>query len=560
MPAEPADRMPAEPMPIDRVSPDRLPADRAPVAPALGGADAEQLRAALVGAGYTVDGVAAVLGLVGQAALDRGDLAGAGRAIEGAGRCATLLRLFVLGADAAEGAAQDALAPLGLARALELGLLEPAGTGQVRAALDLRPYGEGDGAGALPGADPAQEGSGAWWVLSDLGSDARPGRALRPDHVLGIGAAALTLAQATPRAPVARALDIGTGCGVQALHLSRHAGLVVATDLSARAVALARATAALNGLEWDVRQGDLLGPVQGELFDLIVANPPFVVGPGWLGDAAAAGAGSGDSPDAPGGFDYRDSGLEGDEISARLVRGLPALLAPGGTAQLLANWVIPADGDWAARVSGWLAGSGCDAWVWQRELADPGEYVSLWLRDAGQAPGTPEWDERYATWLDWFDATQTRAVGMGLITIRRTGSPEPAVVCEDVRQAVEQPSGAAIAAWFDRLDWLRDHDGRLGEARLAAAADVVLTTHATRGAQGWEPQVLTLRQGGGLRWEVEADSAIAALVAGCTGAATVAQLAEVLAQSLGESAAAVLDALAPIVADLVQRGLLEPVD
>ena len=55
------------------------------------------------------------------------------------------------------------------------------------------------------------------------------------DHVLGVGGASLTLARITPRTPVGRALDLGTGCGVQALHLGRHAGSVVATDRNRRA-------------------------------------------------------------------------------------------------------------------------------------------------------------------------------------------------------------------------------------------------------------------------------------------------------------------------------------
>ncbi len=525
--------------------------------PQLSADDADRLRQALTAAGYTVDGTARALGLAGQAALERGDLAGAARALDNGAaadrRGADLLRLFVLGRDLPEARAAAALHPLPLASAQRIGLIEPAGPEEVRAALDLRPYGEGDGAGRLPGDLTAGSGR-QWWVLSDLGSDVRPGRPVRADHVLGIGAAALTLAQATPRGPVGRALDIGAGCGVQALHLSQHARTVVATDLSARAVALARATAALNGLTWDVRQGDLLEPVQGETFDLIVANPPFVVGPGWRGDAAG-----GDGAGEPSGFDYRDSGLEGDGVSERLVRGLPARLAPGGVAQLLANWVIPADGDWAGRVSSWLADSGCDAWVWQRELADPGEYAALWLRDAGLQPGAAAWDQRYARWLDWFDATATRAVGMGLITLRRSDCPDPVVVCEDVRQAVQQPSGELIADWFRRLDWLRSRSGDLGSAVLRAADDLVLTTHATRGPDGWAPQVRTLRQAGGMRCEIDADPAIAALVAGCTGRATVGELAAVLALSLGAAAEDVLSAVEPVVTDLVRRGLLEPV-
>jgi release factor glutamine methyltransferase len=53
---------------------------------------------------------------------------------------------------------------------------------------------------------------------------------------------------------------------------------VVATDISADAVAIARKNAARNGVadRVDVRAGDLWQPVASERFDLIVANPPYI--------------------------------------------------------------------------------------------------------------------------------------------------------------------------------------------------------------------------------------------------------------------------------------------
>ncbi len=77
---------------------------------------------------------------------------------------------------------------------------------------------------------------------------------------------------------------------------------VVATDISARALRLAATTAELSGYRWDLRAGSLLEPVADEAFDLIVANPPFVVSPGLDREH--------------GGYDYRDSGLAGDAASA----------------------------------------------------------------------------------------------------------------------------------------------------------------------------------------------------------------------------------------------------
>ena len=104
---------------------------------------------------------------------------------------------------------------------------------------------------------------------------------MAPDHVLGISSAATSLAQLTVREPVARALDLGTGCGVQALHLAAHAQQVVATDVNKRALELTRFNAELNAVadRIEVREGSFFDPVAGELFDLVATNPPFVISP-----------------------------------------------------------------------------------------------------------------------------------------------------------------------------------------------------------------------------------------------------------------------------------------
>jgi len=186
--------------------------------PLLAPAALGDLRAAIDA--FTANAVLGLLGPVGQSALDRGDLLGAERVVAGDdGALATLVRLFLLGLPISESAARSALAPLDPADAPSLFAIAD---GTVRARVEVRPYAEDSGP--------------PWWVVSDFGSDVRPGP-LAGDHVLGIGAASLNLAQLTVRAPVGRALDVGTGCGVQALHLSRHADSVTATDVCARSAA-----------------------------------------------------------------------------------------------------------------------------------------------------------------------------------------------------------------------------------------------------------------------------------------------------------------------------------
>jgi len=74
-----------------------------------------------------------------------------------------------------------------------------------------------------------------------------------------------------------RIADVGTGTGAIALALKqeRPDALVVATDISADALELARENAATNELEIELVEGDLLAGAVGPL-DLIVSNPPYV--------------------------------------------------------------------------------------------------------------------------------------------------------------------------------------------------------------------------------------------------------------------------------------------
>lgn len=488
----------------------------------LSTSDIARLRDALLAARYDVDSVQAMLGAVAHSALARGERVPALLATADGGPLATLVRLFLIGADCPPAAVEAAFAPLPVESALAAGLLEPAGGGALRAGLDLRPYGEGDT---------------DWWVVSDVAADVRPGP-LRADHVLGVGGASVTLAQATIRHPVGAALDLGVGCGVQALHLSRHAGTVTGTDVNPRALRLAALTAGLNGADWELLGGDFFAPVAGRRFDLVVSNPPFVIGPG-------------DS-----GYTYRDSGVPGDDACRRLLERVPAYLADGGWCQLLANWAHHPGEPWQERVAGWLAGTGCDAWVWQREVQDPTEYVAMWLRDGGEE-GSPDHDAKYARWLDWLAGHGVDALGFGIVTLHASRRDDPVTRIEDVRQRVEHPTGPHLASWFDRQDWLRDTADLLA-ARLRAAPDIVLEQHAGVGEDGWEVDTQRLRLPGGLRWHTDVDAVTVALVAGCDGTHRLGDQLAVLAHAYGYRPEELVTGALPAVRFLIERGFLLP--
>lgn len=476
-------------------------------------------RDALVRAGYTYGGVADLLGRQAHDALARNETTPALRRTADRSPLSTLVRLFLLQAAVPHEDAQRALP--GVVGPLSAAGLLQRDHDEVRALVDCRPY-----------ADDERD----LWVLSDLtpGLDGGVHR-LTADHVLGISPASTSLAQLTLRHRVGRSLDLGTGCGVQALHLATHSDRVVATDVNRRALRLARLTCELNGVDnVDVREGSLLDAVTGETFDLIATNPPFVIGP--------AGRDL---------LTYRDSGLAGDLVVERIVRDAPAHLLPGGWLQVLGNWAVVHDRPWEERLSEWLP-DGSAALVVQREVLDPAAYVELWLKDAG-LHGAADYPARYDRWLSWFEEQRIDGVGFGWLNLRNAEGPRAFL---DWPYAVEQPIAPAIAVWGDAVDRLaRLDDQGVLDAHPVVAPDVRQETDGAPGAE--DPETIVLRQQRGFRRARSADTITAALVGAADGELTTGRLLDALATLLARDPGELRATYVPVVRDLAAEGFLD---
>lgn len=486
----------------------------------------ERLREDLAGAPFRVDAVHERLGDLAAAALGREQTLPARRAVAGAGDpVGVLIGCFGLGLPTSADDLGRALPRTGVTGAIALGIVEPHGA-HVLATCDLRPYGDDLG--------------NCWWITSDPTEHARS-EPLPVDHVLGIGGASTTLASWTPRSRVGRALDLGTGSGVQALHLSGHADTVVATDLSQRALRYAEFNAALNGVEWDLRSGSFLDPVAGETFDLVVSNPPFVITPRAEGVPL---------------YEYRDGGASGDGVVAALTKGVGAHLAPGGVAQLLGNWETVAGQDWRERVGEWVAESGLDAWVVQRDVQDPAEYAELWARDGGHRSGTPEHDALVGAWLDDFAGRGVAEIGFGIITLHRpTTARSPFVDLVEITGPVASPMGPTVASGLAARDRLAAMDDEaLLDTAWRCVEDVTTETHAAPGAT--DPNVILLRQGGGLGRAIRLDTLDAALVSVCDGDLTARRSLTAISGLLDRPTGEALAAGAGLIRRLAADGLL----
>ncbi len=232
-------------------------------------------------------------------------------------------------------------------------------------------------------------------VASDLADTAADRRA---DHVAGLHRPSVTLADLTVRRPVRTALDVGTGCGIQALLASRHAERVVATDVNERALAFAALNARLNSADnIEFRLGSFFEPVEDETFGLVVCNPPYVI-----------------SPETA--YVFRDSGLGRDRVSERLVGELPGHLEEEGFGTIMVSWIAVGE-EPTARPRGWLAGNGCDAWILHTGVEDPLATAAGW--NAELSPDETRYGAAVDRWLGYFRDEEIEAIAYGSIILRR---------------------------------------------------------------------------------------------------------------------------------------------
>ena len=497
-----------------------------PKAPRLTAKQASLLRADLAQSGWGVESVEALLGPVAAAALQRELRAPALRVVRralaaGAGAASTssdrpspatgadstssaanapqdgdvagykvavLTALFMLGEPVGAAALETALPRTGVAGALAIGLVVPtqsaSGEQRYAPAVDLRPHEAEDAHRSV-----------RWWVASDLG-ELVTGQALASDHVLGIGRAGLTLAALTPRKPVETALDLGVGCGIQTLYLLRHVRQVVATDISTRALEFTAFNVALAGVDSarvQLRQGNLLEPVAGQRFDLIVSNPPFVITPPSVRQAGLPL------------MEYRDAG---GPILPALVRGLEDHLNPDGVAVMLGNWEHREGTSWRTSVNQWI-GKSLDAWIIQREVQDPVEYAAMWLRDGGLTPerSGAAFENALAAWQEDFDSRQVSGVGMGYLVfhapVAAGATSGPGGTALEGQTALEEPAsdaaapGAVVEPWRVLEEVPTSGQGALGEH----VAQVIAAHEALRGLDDAQVAALKLHTASGLSKE-----------------------------------------------------------
>jgi methylase of polypeptide subunit release factors len=476
-----------------------------------------ELREVLTAAGFTGEGVRAALRTTGETLARSADVPVHIRRLNETDEpIAALIKLLVLDDAVPADAAKRAFAPLSLDRLEQAGLLA-ANAAEVQGLVRVVPHDE---------------------LLIASDQHAPPGEDARPDHVAGVHHPSLTLSRLTVRLSVESTLDVGTGCGIQAILAARHSERVVATDVNARALEFAAFNARLNGVDnVEFREGSFFEPARGSRFQLVVCNPPYVI-----------------SPETE--FLFRDSGMSGDTVSRHVVREAPTALEDGAFAQMLVSWIVEPDGDWSSSLRAWVEGCGCDAWLLHHGTDDAIAHTGKWLRhEAGT--DLQAYAEAAERWLAYLERLGIEQIAVGAVILRRRSGANW-VRADELPSDRLRPASDHILRVFagnDVLASLPDPTGLLGK-RLVLADQALLEQHAVFREREWCVDEISLALQDGLGFRASLDPTLVAMLTALDGKLTLGEAASELAQTEGESPEAVAHALLPAAREMLAAGFL----
>jgi len=325
----------------------------------------------------------------------------------------TMVELFVLGSGVTRGEAEQALTPLDLDRLERSGLVDVE-RDLVRARVSILPF------------------DGLWLVGDRLNERGVP----QGQRVPNTDLSTLLTSSVVSRQPAGSMLDLGTGTGVHALCAARHCASVTGVDINPRALTYARFNAGINDVttaEWI--EGGFFDELDGRSFDLVVANPPFLIAP---------------DRDDP----HRFGGGEGDALSREVTRGSAALLSDGGMAVVLCDFALRSDESWVAALTGWVSDTTCDALLLRLSQVSAAGYA-LANHDPRGYPSAMAFEAAVQAWVDHYRALGIDEIGSAVIVLRKRAGRESWVEGVTLAGHPTGPIGEHIGRMLDGIDAFR---------------------------------------------------------------------------------------------------------
>jgi methylase of polypeptide subunit release factors len=338
-----------------------------------------------------------------------------------------------------------------------------------------------------------------------------------------------------PRRPCENLLDLCAGTGIAAMIGAREfAGRAWSADITERSTIYAQFNCRLNGVaNVTPVQGDLYAPLDGMLFDAIVAHPPYV-------------------PVLRPKFVYHDGGQDGEQLMRRIVNQLPEYLRPGGLFYMLATGHDRQGEPLENRVRGWLgeAQSEFDVALVVVNTMAPEEFAAM----AAVKSRTPQADLEEFKRL--FHELGVVSMVYSVILIQRRREAGNAFT---VRRNQGLSAGRGEIEWL--LDWetLASSPGgreRILAARVRANPESELHVVHKLEPSGWDVTEHVLRAAAPFSMEARTEPWAPYMMAFCDGSRTVQQHLEELKAHEIIPAGTTPDEFARAVGVLISGGFL----
>ncbi|WP_269617150.1 carbamoyltransferase C-terminal domain-containing protein [Prochlorococcus marinus] len=224
------------------------------------------------------------------------------------------------------------------------------------------------------------------------------------DPVMYIGMDSHGLVQSAPRNSCQNLLDLCCGSGIQGIVASRYAKSIIGVDLNPRAIRFARFNAQLNGLtNYKVVLGNLYDVIEGEKFDVILANPPFV-------------------PSPENDLGFRDGGRNGEEVLKDIISNAPKFLNENGRVCIVSD-LVDVKG-YSKKIRDWLGKNELDCLV--LKTAERNEI--LFSVPHCKAPFNQtfeEYNQEIDLWINNFRSNNLNSVNFGYVFLwKKTNNKE----------------------------------------------------------------------------------------------------------------------------------------
>ncbi|MCC9603619.1 methyltransferase [Stieleria sp. JC731] len=315
--------------------------------------------------------------------------------------------------------------------------------------------------------------------------------------------AALHLNAVAIRRPVKKLLDLCGGFALHGVLASESATHVTTSDLNPRAEKFAHFNASLNEISnLTAVTGSLFDAVEGQRFDQILCNPPFIISP----EAATT---------------YRFTPVELDGFVRQLFQAAPQYLETGGVFQSICEWGEIQDQPWEERLQNWFSDCGCDVWVLPANRQLPSSYALTTLRQS--TTDAAELQQKQAIWEEYFAEQNVAAIHGGFVFMRKRSGDNWFEVTQ-LTKPIRSQIGEAIQTGFDNRDLILgpSADKEILNSRLRITKGIRIVEESVYNGIRWDCEAMTLHVDQGVPVSIGIDKYVRNLVARFDGQRTVA--------------------------------------